>query len=474
MIVQELVAKLGLEVDGQGFAVAEQLMAAARAGMVAIGAAAGAAAVGLAAAVAKTAAYSDAIDNAAQRTGIGVEALQALRYAAERADVGAEGLQSALNFMAKRGVRDFEAELMRAADELSGMPDGAAKAARAMELFGKQGVGMIPMLNKGSAGLAEMTAFAREAGIVLGEDVVADGAALKAALDELQAYIRGLAFTIAGPFLKPVREWIKSAGEWFRVNRLVISQRFEATVQAIGSALSQAARLVEPFIDMLGRVSSAIAESETAMAVLRTLAVGLGVAFAAPLIPIALLLMAIEELWGWITGKRKTLLEDELGSFEDFKKSMELINPEDSGFVVAAKWTAQALKEAYHWALGIKDLLSGHWTKGGRDALLDGLAVTPGPVGWYFRMGRYMEKEKEESDRERAARAAVTAPAVAPLSAPPTSPGRSGPALQITGGITVNAAPGTDGAKLAYDITAELERIWDGKMAQALPVVGGP
>lgn len=40
------------------------------------------------------------------------------------------------------------------------MPDGAEKSALAMQLFGKNGMAMLPFLNKGAAGIQElMTRF---------------------------------------------------------------------------------------------------------------------------------------------------------------------------------------------------------------------------------------------------------------------------------------------------------------------------
>lgn len=52
-------------------------------------------------------------------------------------------------------------------DKFKSMPDGAAKTALATQLFGRAGAQMLPFLNKGSAGIAELTGEAKKMGLVL-------------------------------------------------------------------------------------------------------------------------------------------------------------------------------------------------------------------------------------------------------------------------------------------------------------------
>lgn len=255
-VIEELAAKLGIEVDGASFAAAEKVLGAVRGGLVAAAAAGAAVGMAVLGAAVKTAAYADEVEKASQRTGIAVESLQALQYAAERADVGAGELQGALNFMAKRGVRDFEGELRRAADELAAMPDGAGKAARAMELFGKNGAQLIPMLNEGAAGLDHWMERARLMGRVLDKETIENGAKLKDAIEDVQGVLGGLAFTIAGPLLGPMRKFVDRIVEWFLANRKVIAQRIDRVVTAIGTAFKYAFQLAEPWLRLLWAVAS--------------------------------------------------------------------------------------------------------------------------------------------------------------------------------------------------------------------------
>lgn len=117
---------------------------------------------------------ADALDEMAQRTGIAVESLSLLVPAAELSAVSTEkfeaGLkklatgmleaatgseESAQNFDAlgvaiqnqDGTLRDSEQVLLDLADRFQAMPDGAEKAALAVEIFGKAGAEMIPLLS---------------------------------------------------------------------------------------------------------------------------------------------------------------------------------------------------------------------------------------------------------------------------------------------------------------------------------------
>ena len=59
--------------------------------------------------------------------------------------------------------------LAQIADRFKSMPDGPQKTALAMQLFGRQGKDMIPFLNQGSAGLAELNKKAHELGVTFND-----------------------------------------------------------------------------------------------------------------------------------------------------------------------------------------------------------------------------------------------------------------------------------------------------------------
>jgi len=82
-------------------------------------------------------------------------------------------------------VRPLADLLPDVADAFARMADGPAKTALAIQLFGKQGAELIPILNKGKEGIAEMAKAAEEAGLTMSTDTIQAIDKLKQAQDAL-------------------------------------------------------------------------------------------------------------------------------------------------------------------------------------------------------------------------------------------------------------------------------------------------
>lgn len=94
------------------------------------------------------------------------------------------------------------AELMPAiADKFKEMPDGTEKTALAMKLFGKSGTDMLPFLNKGSAGLAELAAKSDAFGNTIGDKQLNALKESKQAQRDWDAAMQGLQVTLGGALL---------------------------------------------------------------------------------------------------------------------------------------------------------------------------------------------------------------------------------------------------------------------------------
>jgi ribosomal protein L12E/L44/L45/RPP1/RPP2 len=140
----------------------------------------------------------DQLNKLSQKTGIAVESLSALKFAGALTDVSVEDLATGIrklgNNMASAAGGSKEAQaafaaigvsvktaggalrntddvLADVADKFAGYEDGAAKAALATELFGKNGVALIPFLNAGRKGLAEMRDEAQKLGVTFSADL---------------------------------------------------------------------------------------------------------------------------------------------------------------------------------------------------------------------------------------------------------------------------------------------------------------
>jgi len=140
---------------------------------------------------------ADNIGKAAQKFGVPVEQLSALKYAAELADVSFESLGKGLGKLSKAmlsGATEPAGEVAKSfkamgvsitdsagklrepnevfldiAEKFSKVEDGAAKTALAIKLFGKSGADLIPLLNEGRSGIKGLTDEATKLGIVISE-----------------------------------------------------------------------------------------------------------------------------------------------------------------------------------------------------------------------------------------------------------------------------------------------------------------
>lgn len=137
---------------------------------------------------------ADELNKASQKVGVSVEALSRLKYAGDLADVSLEQLTggfkklSANMASAARGagpaagafqaldisvtdangkLRDGDAVFADVAEAFSRMENGAGKTALAVAIFGKSGADLIPLLNSGKSGLAEMAAEAEALGVTI-------------------------------------------------------------------------------------------------------------------------------------------------------------------------------------------------------------------------------------------------------------------------------------------------------------------
>lgn len=131
-------------------------------------------------------------------------------------------------------VRDTSAVVTELAGAFAAMNDGPAKAAIAVELFGKGGEAMLDTLNKGSAGLAAAGLEAEKYGAVVSGPAAAAAGAFKDTMAKLKAIADALAMSLGAELLPTLNQLLASIlksdgamqglvstaatiGEWFRV-----------------------------------------------------------------------------------------------------------------------------------------------------------------------------------------------------------------------------------------------------------------
>lgn len=144
------------------------------------------------------------------RVGLGQESLVTGMRTLSREMIGLEqrndkaiALWQRLGFSwedATAGGKTTEGMIRQIADAFAAMPDGAEKSRLAIELFGRSGLQMIPILNKGSAGLDELRLKSIEFGNVLTEQQRSALSTYDDALDDLGTSLKGFTTQVGAAF----------------------------------------------------------------------------------------------------------------------------------------------------------------------------------------------------------------------------------------------------------------------------------
>jgi TP901 family phage tail tape measure protein len=191
------------------------------------------------------------------------ESLSRLDYAAKLSDVSLGQLQVGLGQLSKNmqsgneaftalgisvtdaqgNLRGTEEVLLDVAERFGGMEDGAGKTALAMAIFGRSGADLIPMLNAGRDGLAQMTDEAARFGLTISTQTSKAAEGFNDNLTRISSVLTGLGNKIAersAPAMRDLTDrFIVFVNEGNYVERISI---------AIGSAMDALAQAVLPML----------------------------------------------------------------------------------------------------------------------------------------------------------------------------------------------------------------------------------
>lgn len=209
--------------------------------------------------------FGDEMVKTAQRVGIGVEALQKFAYSAKLSDVDMGSLTVGLRTLSRNMVlgttetqRAFTAlglstrqlasmgldkALGVISDKFKELPDGATKAALALEMFGRGGLQMVPWLNQGSEAIAEQAKELEDLGAVMSEKTAKQAEELNDNMTRLGMVGRYLAITIGNEVIPMLVNATSSMIAWWKANGEVIRQditKFLEGAAITGHAFGQA------------------------------------------------------------------------------------------------------------------------------------------------------------------------------------------------------------------------------------------
>jgi len=223
-------AKKTSESSSGSFAIIDQALSkmGISLGALTVGFAVGAVVTGLGAMMKGAIDTADNLAKLSQRTGMSVESLSTMSYALSLNDMSLEGFttsvkklsdsmfglsedgETAKNTLVRLGVdatdqsgnlRKVDDVMLDVADRFKAMPDGAQKAALAVELFGKSGMDMIPFLNNGSEGIKQLQDEAKKLGLEIDTTTAKMSEQFNDQLETLQKQAGSLGMVMASELL---------------------------------------------------------------------------------------------------------------------------------------------------------------------------------------------------------------------------------------------------------------------------------
>jgi hypothetical protein len=296
----------------------------------------------------------DSIAKMAKRTGFSVETLSGLAFAASQSGSSIEDLEKGVRRMqrtivdaatgmasAKEALEMLgltaedlqqlspEEQFRLIADRLAGIQDPTTKAALAMEIFGRAGTQLLPMLAEGAKGIDRLVAEARRLGLVMSKEDAEAAEKLNDAVDKLGRTLKMGVFRV-GAALAPV---LTRLGEKFATITARVGAWVDRNRGLVVSVAKVAACVVAGGVAMivLGTVISGLGKG---IGVLRIAFIGFGLALkisiavlGAILSPIGLVIAAVATLGAGILyvtgagGKALSWLGEKFGQLAEFARA---------------------------------------------------------------------------------------------------------------------------------------------------------
>ncbi len=270
----------------------------------------------------------DQLDKMSKRTGVSVESLSELGFAAEQSGADLETLEKGVRVMqrtmgdASQGlataVDAFDAlglkveqlqglspekQFTLIADRLSQIADPTARAAAAMDVFGRAGSKLLPLVANGAKGMAELRDEARSLGLTISTQAAGDAAKLTDTLNILWRVLKNNVFAIGSALAPAIIDVSKRitrvavrVAEWIKQNKALVVTALKVTAAIVTGGIALVA---------LGFLISGVGAAAGGLA---TVLSGIGAAFGVIGTAIAALASPIGLAISAIVGLGTTLL----------------------------------------------------------------------------------------------------------------------------------------------------------------------
>lgn len=278
------------------------------------------------------ASVGDEVAKMSRRTGVSVETLSELKFVASQTGTEFGTLEGAFRKMqrsiydAGRGLstqvdafedlglsfKDFdglspEKQFKLLADHISGVEDPTKRAAIAMSLLGRSGTALLPMFEKGAAGIDALQKKARGLGLTISAEDAAKAEEFTDTMDVLGRVVKMGIFHVGAalaPVLKQLAEAITGVvakvSAWIQQNQQIIvtALKVAATVLAAGVAMMIIGKVISSVGVIIGVFTIA----------LKALAVVIGI-LTSPVALVVVALGALAAAFAYVSLRGETLGE---------------------------------------------------------------------------------------------------------------------------------------------------------------------
>jgi TP901 family phage tail tape measure protein len=192
---------------------------------------------------------ADEAGKAAQKTGVQAAEYQKLAYAAKLADVEQDTLQQSLLQFSKTlitardetskeaaqfkilgiALKDARGQMRPTGDILKDLatvfaaaPDSVSKTALALDMFGKSGAELIPLLNQGGTEISRLGEEADKLGLVFSDSAIAQSERFNDSMTTLVAALEGVKNQIGQAFIPVLTQLVETSTKWLVENRALI------------------------------------------------------------------------------------------------------------------------------------------------------------------------------------------------------------------------------------------------------------
>jgi len=351
MIVRELIAMFGFQVDKKSETSVESSVQGIIKGAKLLGTAlvAGAITKGIFDLVEGTAEMADNLGATAQKLGVGAQALQALHFAGKLANVSNEELNTGLRTLAKnafeagtgnkeagesfkrlgvnvRGangqLKPVDTLMTELGDRFKNLGSDTERVAVAQKLFGRSGAALLPLLTQGSAAIAAQRKELEDLGGVIDDELIEQGDRFTDNQDKMRTAVQGLKNVVAKALLPVFNESVEATLEWFKANREIIRQNLVAFLEKAIAAFGRIKRFIVDVIDTVFEWVRSLSPVQSALLKVAAVAAGLALLLALPggaLILLGILVgLLIDDFQTWREGG-KSVIGDLIGSLDELQ-----------------------------------------------------------------------------------------------------------------------------------------------------------